>query len=442
MPTGSDSKLEDSDLAQLPVLVANVEDEPSILPIEARKDTVVLSPASMTLCKQDDPKVYLVIYKERRHIVDWETFLALGFKREQIIPCGTMADYVEGSPLTVLLKGSSDPVYWMEGGLRRYIPDMETFFTLGYRQEDIAQVPDDLLEAWPLGSPLASQRATTAPATQTDTSLVAALRSIHDRFEIDPSRGCWNEILTPYPEYHKGLQEMTALLLTDPRAQSISLTGREALFAEVAGFDGVKFIPGDGSAKLVSIKSYRDRNDVCGHRFGTPHSLHVVDAQGTIHNIPAWESGDPPLVGILLQTWWIGDRWVTLSRLRIDSVSGPMPWGLTHIGRKASVWQPLIMFEFDPIPYDFDPPSIRFEDGYNAMIADLTYWYADDPCEFTQEFKDTYAHDSWQMRRTYQLVDNIYQQVSSEMLSFTIYRKDTHEVVDLEWQDYCTGPVK
>jgi hypothetical protein len=76
------------------------------------------------------------------------------------------------------------------------------------------------------------------------------------------------------------------------------------------------------------------------------------------------------------------------------------------------------------------------------MIADLDYWWATDPCELSAAFTDTYRHDTWQMRQTYQMVGNTYEVSASEVLTFPVYRKDTGEAVALDWQTYCTGPMK
>ena len=95
----------------------------------------------------------------QRHRVNQETFLNLGYPASNIadgVWDGTQMSYPQGAPLTRLLKGSDDRVYWMEDGFRRHIPDMETFRQLGYRQEDIFQVADGRLMTWPLGEPLPS----------------------------------------------------------------------------------------------------------------------------------------------------------------------------------------------------------------------------------------------------------------------------------------------
>jgi hypothetical protein len=98
-------------------------------------------------------------YAIARHAVDQETFASLGYPDKDIpsgIADGTQMGYPEGAPFTRLLKGSGEEVYWMENGFRRHIPDMDTFRQLGYRTEDIFQVPDNVLRSWPLGGSLPS----------------------------------------------------------------------------------------------------------------------------------------------------------------------------------------------------------------------------------------------------------------------------------------------
>lgn len=227
---------------------------------------------------------------------------------------------------------------------------------------------------------------------------------------------------------------MTALLLTDPRAQDLSFAEREALFEEVTGFDGVRFAVGNGAATLVALPTNRGYNVACGSHYSSPDALHVVDQTGDVHDIGTG--------GLLAQTWWVVDRWVALFRLKLDSSSGPTRWAVWQIGQTGSAWQRLVEFEFVPTPYNFDTLPLHFEDGYQTMIADLDYWWADDPCEFTAAFIDTYKHGDWRVRRTYHLVGNTYELMSSEVLSFTVQLKDTDEPVMLNWQDYCVEPMK
>lgn len=105
-------------------------------------------------CIIDGPEVYLVIDNTRRHIVDWDTFLNLGYQQPDIMPCGVSAAYPEGSPITRLFKGTDAPVYWMENGVRRHIPDMATFSAMGFQISEITLLPDNILSLWPLGDPM------------------------------------------------------------------------------------------------------------------------------------------------------------------------------------------------------------------------------------------------------------------------------------------------
>ena len=162
--------------------------QPSPTPLPARTETgplpapsTVASPtpevshfSASLVCKSSGPEVYLVVGAVRRHIVDWDTFLNLGYEAEEIAPCPAGVSLSDGAPLTRLLKGSGDAVYWMEDGSRRHIPDMATFSARGYHIQDIAVVPDDLLVSWPLGDPLSSTSILSASPTFSPTAAANA----------------------------------------------------------------------------------------------------------------------------------------------------------------------------------------------------------------------------------------------------------------------------
>ncbi len=109
-------------------------------------------------CFIELPKIYLVIDGARHHISDWETFLNLGYTQADIVSCGSDASDPEGAPITRLLKGSSDEVYWMDNGQRRHIPDMGTFTAMGFQVSEITVLPDAFIALWPLGTPLPSNQ--------------------------------------------------------------------------------------------------------------------------------------------------------------------------------------------------------------------------------------------------------------------------------------------
>jgi hypothetical protein len=114
------------------------------------------SPASAppAPCQSEWPKVYLVWDNTRHHILDWDTFLNLGYLTPDIVPCGDAADDPEGAPVTNLFKGSGVEVYLLKTGVRHHIPDMDTFNALGFSTADITILPDAFMAQWPVGNPL------------------------------------------------------------------------------------------------------------------------------------------------------------------------------------------------------------------------------------------------------------------------------------------------
>ena len=397
-------------------------------------------------CQMGGLEVYLVIASQRRHIEDMATFLALGYTSDQIVDCGVAATLPEGQPLTRLLKGSGDPVYWLQDGRRRHIPNMEAFTALGFQVDQIAAVPDAVLAHWPEGAPLPAvlptltptRPAPTAPASAT---LRDALVAIHSQFQIDPARGCF-ELLSPYADYQRGLQQMTVLLLTDPRAQALSLAERQALFANVTGFDGVRFFPSDRGVTLVKLTGNRGHTRDCTIHSTPADTLYVVTERGGINDVAT--------EGLVAQIWaldnpGLGGLWAVLVKLKMDSTSGPTPWQVWRIGRNGGgQYERQATLVFSPVPYDFDPPpTLQFASGGQTLTADLSYWWADDPCAFSTAFTDSYKHDTWRIRRTYTLGDGGYALTASQVLTFTVLHKDTGvPAPDVDWTQFCTGPIQ
>lgn len=114
------------------------------------------------------PKVYLVQNGQRRWIPDELTFLALGYKWENIKKISEQELMVipESSPLPkyvskyrdgTLLRGAETKVYIISAGYRRLIPNTGTFDALGYRWEDVQAIPDQELAAIPELQPLSAK---------------------------------------------------------------------------------------------------------------------------------------------------------------------------------------------------------------------------------------------------------------------------------------------
>jgi hypothetical protein len=112
------------------------------------------SAAPPIACYIQLPKIYLIIDGQRRHVVDWDTFLALGYNEYSYDACGDAANYPEGAPITRLLKGSGEEIYYMENGVRHHIVDMDVFTAHGFKIADISVIPDRVLGYWPIGEPL------------------------------------------------------------------------------------------------------------------------------------------------------------------------------------------------------------------------------------------------------------------------------------------------
>jgi len=256
------------------------------------------------------------------------------------------------------------------------------------------------------------------------------LKAIHDPFGIDPAKGCYG-LQMPYDEYLRGLRAMTAVLFSHPLTPAFTLAELEAIFEEVVGFD-VNFIPGDAGAVLVRLPTNRGYPAGCGSHYAAPDAFHVVDRQGMV-----WDIG---VGGLYRGSWWIDGRWLLLIREKLDSTSGPTGWSLWHVGRAEAGWSKLVRYRFAPAPYDYNPPpALSFVDGFNTMIAELTYWWATDPCPFSAEFAATYEHGDWKARKTYQLVGQDYQLTQTEVLSFPVRLKSTGAAVAVDWQAYCSA---
>jgi hypothetical protein len=74
------------------------------------------------------------------------------------------------------------------------------------------------------------------------------------------------------------------------------------------------------------------------------------------------------------------------------------------------------------VAYQF---PIHFENGYEIMIAEIGYWYADDPCKFTETFKENYKHGNWRAIKRYRLVQGEYHLTDVRVLDLPVSHKGT-----------------
>lgn len=117
-----------------------------------------------TLIKNSSPQVYIIVKGQRRWIPDPNTFNALGLNWNMIqtLPTNIVAAIPKGPDYPSLpgslVKGSDPKIYLLQNGVRRWIPDPETFEALGYRWNSIYQISDTALNQVPQGQPIPAQK--------------------------------------------------------------------------------------------------------------------------------------------------------------------------------------------------------------------------------------------------------------------------------------------
>lgn len=109
-----------------------------------------------TLVKQiDKPAVYLFEKAKLRAFPSAEVFLSAGHQWSDIEKIGDLSDFLIGDdvkyPDGYLVKGTSDKVYLITNGQRRWISTGEVFVGLGYQWGDIRIITDTLLSEYELG---------------------------------------------------------------------------------------------------------------------------------------------------------------------------------------------------------------------------------------------------------------------------------------------------
>ena len=59
----------------------------------------------------------------------------------------------EVSTNSSVIKGRGKSIYILDNGVKHHIPDWTTYISLGFTTENIAVVPESILETYPLGDP-------------------------------------------------------------------------------------------------------------------------------------------------------------------------------------------------------------------------------------------------------------------------------------------------
>ena len=125
-----------------------------------RLATAMPDPASLIIrdglvvTEEDDEEIYIYQHDTFRWISSMDAFDHLGLTWEDVhvVEDGFLDRHKIGTPVHVLLKCWESPhVYRLEGGLKRWIVDIETFVDEGHRWEDIRVVPCGYLRDLPDG---------------------------------------------------------------------------------------------------------------------------------------------------------------------------------------------------------------------------------------------------------------------------------------------------
>ena len=126
--------------------------------------------AEGTLIRCDDEgPIWTIKGGKRRRIPGWDVFLQSGYKVVDVlklsektlsrIPEGPIStEFPVASALVRILGDASGPIWLVEHGIRRRIPDWETFKRLGYSLEYVQHLGRKIVGRLPEGDPLASSR--------------------------------------------------------------------------------------------------------------------------------------------------------------------------------------------------------------------------------------------------------------------------------------------
>lgn len=100
------------------------------------------------LKEENDTAIYVIWGGAKFLLPNPETFMALGFRpmSEQVVPDGRLAAIPDIPRDGALLREISSPdVYIVQGGARFYVPDVPTFFAMGFAWPSVRPIPDGAL---------------------------------------------------------------------------------------------------------------------------------------------------------------------------------------------------------------------------------------------------------------------------------------------------------
>jgi len=148
---------------------AKLDTPPPKFPIPTEKslpgeEADAASPAATSnareVIKGSGAAVFLVVGGQRRWIPNQQTFESLGLDWPSVKTIGDqqLNDIPKGEDYPSLnrraVKGSGSEIYLLEGGKKRWIPNEQKFAALKLRMEDVETISDEDLSFIPLGSPI------------------------------------------------------------------------------------------------------------------------------------------------------------------------------------------------------------------------------------------------------------------------------------------------
>lgn len=103
--------------------------------------------------KSNTDTIYYVTDQTKRPFADWATFVAWGYSLNDVIILSpyTAAAIPTGSPISQLIKGSADTIYYLQNSQKRPIPNLDVLNSYGWTVDFVIVISDVKLSSIPTG---------------------------------------------------------------------------------------------------------------------------------------------------------------------------------------------------------------------------------------------------------------------------------------------------
>jgi dolichol-phosphate mannosyltransferase len=119
------------------------------------------------LVKGSKDTIYVIEHGQKRAILSLQIFNQFGYQWKDVItiPDSVLNEIENGRDLSLtdnypdgtLIKGTSNPIYLLENGQKRWFPSPQTFLSWGYQWRQVITISDAELATYPLGLPVTPQ---------------------------------------------------------------------------------------------------------------------------------------------------------------------------------------------------------------------------------------------------------------------------------------------